>query len=94
MSTEAPRRRHQLTLDLQADSLPDLAYELHMIADGLEVREPRDDVEKVNRTSGGVHAGYHLELSTDYDQTHSRYMSEINAWLKAKRDARRLEAGS
>lgn len=84
-----PRRRHVLTLDLQADSLPDLAYELHAIADGLERRDPQDDVEVVHRTSGGLHAGYNLDLTTDYDQTHSRYMAAIKVWLETRRAARK-----
>lgn len=88
MSDEtAPHRRHVLKLDLQADSLPDLVDELHAIADGLELR----DEEKVTRTSGGVHTGYHLELTTDYEQTHSRYQAAIKDYLAAVRRAKKAE---
>lgn len=87
-TSNVPRRRFRLVLDLGADDRSDLADSLARLVEWLY---DNDDFPKVC-TSGGVDAGYHVEV-VDYgaDITHDTYVAALDAFL-APEDVRAVVA--
>jgi len=81
MSSEikAPRRACQLTLQLDADSLPELATALINIAAQVERGEMTTGV------SGGPTSGHIYELLHNAEQTHEKYFAEVRTYLEEKK---------
>lgn len=77
-AVSAPRRRHRLTLDLQADNEQEMVRSLEYIAYLL------DTGQLTKGCSGGVHSGWTYEYSVDESVTHESYFQAIRAW-KAER---------
>lgn len=78
---DAPHRRLQVALDLEAEDLHSLAGALMDIALDLELV----GAERREVTSGGWAAGYHLTLDCDEDQDGDRYRVQLNDWIEARR---------
>ncbi len=86
--SEPPRHRHEMTLELGANTLDDLTFELRDIADRLE-REQQDGPREI--TSGSSTAGYHLRIDHDPTMTPERFRDELAAWAEQERAHRQQE---
>lgn len=87
MSTNPPpKHRYEMKLTLGANTLDALTHELRHIADDLE-REQRDEAREL--TSGSPGASFHMIIDHDPTMTEERYLVELAAWSKARREARR-----
>jgi len=73
-----PRRAVRLTLQLDADTIRDLAHALEQIA----MRVERD--EMTTGCSGGYTSGYSYELLQDPEQTHDGYFAQLREHLEKK----------
>lgn len=76
MTLQVPHRRLRMTLDLEADSLSELARALIQISTDLEI----DGREERNMQSGGVTNGYHLKVTCNPEMTPKRFADELLAW--------------
>lgn len=82
--SETPHRRHRFVLDLEADSLDEVSTTLEQIVTSIALGDIDGDSF---RTSGGVHSGYTIAVSTDQDQTHARYFELVTSWLAERKTA-------
>lgn len=84
MNAYVPRRRLRLLLDLQADSLEELATALTNIGRDLLI----EDREEREKDSGGWASGYHLELTCDEQMDGDTYRSRLREWADDRRAKR------
>lgn len=80
-----PRHRHEMTLNLGANTLWSLTRELRSLADRLDL-EDRDEAREI--TGGSLTAGFHLVIEHDPTMTVERYREALAAWRTARREAR------
>lgn len=80
----APRRAHQLAVQVGADTVEDLAWSLRRLAEGVERGE------LTRGCSGGPSCGWTYEYRHDPEMTHERYFAEVDAYLARDTD-RNLE---
>lgn len=78
-----PHRRVQMKLDIEADSLDDLASALRSLASDLELREEGD----FKQVSGGFNGGHSLDLSFDQSVDHDSYLRALDEWRAARKPA-------
>lgn len=77
----SPMRALRLTLKLEADNRPELAWALRNMADQIEREELTVGV------SGGPYSGAIYELLHDPAQTHEQYFRDVQAYLADKKAA-------
>lgn len=91
--TEAslPRRRHQLNLKLEADTIDDLESALMNIGLQLVLDDARgrDWNEPVQITSGGYNSSHQLTMHSNTAITGDAYRARLKDWADANRAARR-----
>jgi poly-gamma-glutamate capsule biosynthesis protein CapA/YwtB (metallophosphatase superfamily) len=75
--SDLPKRKHQFTADLGADSVDDLAQALEQIA-----RDLRESGNKV--VTGAPHWGGHWEHRVDPKQTAEGYSEQLEEYLDEK----------
>lgn len=76
-----PMRALRLTLKMEADNRPELAWAMRNMADQIEREELTVGV------SGGPHSGAIYELLHDPAQTHENYFAQVREYLRVKKDA-------
>lgn len=76
---DAPIRSYRLTLQLDADTLSDLASAMM----NLSLRADRGELTR--GVSGGPDSGYIYELLHDQAQTHETYFSQLREYLARKK---------
>lgn len=76
---DAPIRSYRLTLQLDADTLSDLASAMM----NLSLRADRGELTR--GVSGGPDSGYIYELLHDQAQTHETYFSQVREYLARKK---------
>lgn len=81
-----PHRRLRLKLDLEADTLRDLAMAIQNIGWTLEHDKHASETRTI--TSGGVTSGHHLELTCDPSMTGERYQQLLTEWLAERKASR------
>lgn len=87
---ESPRRRHQLSLTLEADDVDSLLASLRAIEHDLLIKERDHDWKHpVEITSGGYDSGWHLNITTDLTVTGDAYRDSLKTWHNAVKAARR-----
>lgn len=69
-----PKRKHQLTLTIGADSLEDLQSAMRQLAD--ELREPG-----TKSVGGGYRWGHILEHKVDPSQTAEKFREQLDAYI-------------
>jgi hypothetical protein len=74
-------RALRLTLKLEADNRPELAWAMRNMADQIEREELTVGV------SGGPYSGAIYELLHDPAQTHEQYFRDVQAYLADKKAA-------
>jgi hypothetical protein len=74
MTSNPPRHRHTMTLNIGANTFPDLCDELRSIADHLEVEH------RPGPRSVGSSRGWQYTLHHDPTMTAERYRDEFRAW--------------
>lgn len=82
-----PKRRLQMRLDIQADSISELSDALRNIGIDLEI-EGREEREV---TSGGWGSGYHYSLTCDPDMDGDIYRAELQQWMEQRKEARNAD---
>jgi hypothetical protein len=75
--SDLPKRRHELTLTIGADTFDDLVMALEHVTREL------DDTGN-NSVTGGPSWGGHWEHLVRPEQTHDRYFEQIEAWKAAQ----------
>ena len=79
VESDAPIRSYRLTLQLDADTLSDLASALM----NLSLRADRGELTR--GVSGGPDSGHIYELLHDPAQTHETYFSQVREYLARKK---------
>ena len=79
VESDAPIRSYRLTLQLDADTLSDLATALM----NLSLRADRGELTR--GVSAGPDSGHIYELLHDPTQTHETYFSQVREYLKRKK---------
>ena len=78
---DAPRRKHNVELYMQADDINSIIRELEYIAYRfLEARQVTDIV------SGGYNVGFTLIHTVDEEMDHDKYVTALEEYLKAIRN--------
>lgn len=80
-SVRPPMRALRLTMKLEADNRPELAWALRNMADQIDREELTVGV------SGGPYSGAIYELLHDPAQTHEQYFRDVQAYLADKKAA-------
>lgn len=75
-----PKRAYVLTLSIGADSRDDLIGALQQLEYEIAAKKLTDGV------TGGYSWGGSYKLEADETMTHDRYVSELNAYLEAKKE--------
>lgn len=75
-----PKRRFHFTLDVQADDMKSLISVLENI-----VRRSEQETLSFSCVSGGYDSGYYWTLTERPEQTHEKYIEELNTWLEQSR---------
>lgn len=79
---EAPKRRNQLALELQADSWKDILSTMRHILFALE-SEPENELRTIS--SGGYNSGYTLQSTVDEEMTHDIFVENLEQWIQERR---------
>jgi hypothetical protein len=76
---ESPKRAVQFRVEIQADSLDELAITLF----NLQIMVDRREMSS-HSVSGGYGSGYEHWLTVSDEPTHDEYVRQLNAWLEAQ----------
>lgn len=77
MALNRPKRKHRITIDLQADDLLSLYLELEEISFRLRTES------MTNSVSGGVHTGHIVTYEFDESMTHDTYVQKLNEYIES-----------
>lgn len=85
-----PHRRHQLTLQLEADDITGLLSAIAAIEYDLLVKQTDHDWNHpIDITSGGTDSGWHLHVDSDLTITADAYRESLMNWHRANVESRR-----
>jgi hypothetical protein len=79
----APERAHVLVSAISADTVDDLARELHWMADRLLRAQVSTGI------TGGPASGSIYSYKVTPEQTHDVYFADVDRWLRERRDSAR-----
>lgn len=76
---QLPKRRFQVTVDMDADS----TQEIRRMFQSIAVDFVEQEAQIGSRTSVGGDGTYRINIEENPDQTHEKYHEELNAYLKS-----------